>query len=375
MNMARLGQLLPDLRQESAAPVAGDQDHAVDAGPQLAQGIGFVLELHGLRRGQQRDLDPGARQFGQGQGRKAGIAKGGGDRIGTHVALERTVGFERADAAAQVAVPGQGDEGGAGRVQRGMVRLGLHRLAEFGRNGVARALQQRGPRIVGGRRLLMEGEGGVADHARLVAGGIPGIALRDTFDAQSAPPGDGEQAVDRQRTAGLLEVGQGLQGEDVLRGLAIDALRFAVGVEMREVGTDHDQGFRAAPEPVQTSATSAAVVLPTASGTSSKLPSTVCRKGSCTSSECSWAWAASLATTCGRSARESSAARSSGMLPSGVAKALHRRRRQAAHRNAVAGPEQHHASDAMPQAARAAHRRGRRCRRNRRSRRGGRSRP
>ena len=86
--------------------------------------------------------------------------------------------------------------------------------------------------------------------------------------------------------------------------------------------------------------------MPTASGSSVKSGSTLCRKGSCTSSECSSACACALTVTCGRWAMLRAAAASSVTRPSGVSNASTLGQRQAAHRDAMGGAEQHHAADA-----------------------------
>ena len=75
------------------------------------------------------------REFGGRQRREARIAESRGDGIGADILIERAMGFERADAAAQRAVLRQRDEGGAGQGQRGMGRFGLRRLAELVADG------------------------------------------------------------------------------------------------------------------------------------------------------------------------------------------------------------------------------------------------
>ena len=79
------------------------------------------------------------------------------------------------------------------------------------------------------------------------------------------------------------------------------ALRVVVGLVVRKIGADDDQRLRAAPQRVEhVGDLSARRASPTTSGTSAKSPSTRCRNGSCTSSECSCACAAALTPTCGR---------------------------------------------------------------------------
>jgi hypothetical protein len=134
-------------------------------------------------------------------------------------------------------------------VQCRMRRFGLRRLPEPGGDGIARTHQQGRTDIRGGGFGFVQRERGITDHARLVAGGIARIALGDALDAQATLLCHGDQAVDRQRAAGLLETGELFQGQDVIGRGMVDLLRFGIAVEMREVGADHDQGFRPAPEP------------------------------------------------------------------------------------------------------------------------------
>ena len=64
---------------------------------------------------------------------------------------------------------------------------------------------------------LMEGEGGIADDALLVAGGVAGIAAVDQLRRQAALAGSEQQAVDRVGAAGLLWPDVGVELQDVLR--------------------------------------------------------------------------------------------------------------------------------------------------------------
>jgi hypothetical protein len=109
-------QLFPDLRQEGGAAAAGAEDHAVDVRAQPGEGVGLVGKGHRFGGRQQRDLDADRRQFAGGDRREARVAQGGGQRVVADVLAERPPGFEAADAAAQLAVPGQRHEGGAGFV-------------------------------------------------------------------------------------------------------------------------------------------------------------------------------------------------------------------------------------------------------------------
>ena len=49
-------------------------------------------------------------------------------------------------------------------------------------------------------------------------------------------------------TAGLFRANVGVELQDVLAGIGVNLLRRGVGQEMRQVGTDDYQRFRAAPE-------------------------------------------------------------------------------------------------------------------------------
>ena len=71
----------------------------------------------------------------------------------------------------------------------------------------------------------------------------------------------------------------------------------------------------------RTSAVWAGPASPMASGTTAKSPSTACRNGSCTSSECSWMCGPSAMATCGKSRISAIAAASTGTHPKGVSKA------------------------------------------------------
>ena len=144
-------------------------------GRNCAQGIGFVAEGHGLGRRQQRDFNPGDGQFVRRQRRKARIAEGGGEALACTSVKQRTPGFQAADAAAQFAVLGEGDEGRAGFVQCRQVvrrRIAACRSGRRWHCGRASAGLCRGQAW----RASAKTECGIADHALPVARGVAGVA-------------------------------------------------------------------------------------------------------------------------------------------------------------------------------------------------------
>ena len=98
----RIGQLLPNLRQKSAAVRAIFQHHAIHARAQLRQCIGLAGKRQGLRGRQQGDFDLRLVQFLQCQGRKAWIAQRGGQGIGFDILQQRATRLQAANAATQL---------------------------------------------------------------------------------------------------------------------------------------------------------------------------------------------------------------------------------------------------------------------------------
>ena len=121
----RLGQLFPDLRQESAARIAGDENDTIDIRAQLSQRIRFIGKLHGRWLGEQRDFDFDTLKFCRRDGAETWIAKRGTGGIGAHILTQRPMGFERTYAATQLTVEGQSDKGRA--------KVGKFRMAGAGR--------------------------------------------------------------------------------------------------------------------------------------------------------------------------------------------------------------------------------------------------
>ena len=162
--------------------------------------------------------------------------------------------LQRTDAAAQLALPGQGDEGRARFGQPIGLRGCRTRVAQLRGNFRACQLQQSRallrirPVAIG---LRPESEGGVADHPFGIACGVAGVAHVQRDRVQAMPFGSQQQTVDRRRATGLLVVEMRIQRQDGLDGLAIHLTSERVGQEMRQIGTDHDQRLVAAPHLLQ----------------------------------------------------------------------------------------------------------------------------
>jgi hypothetical protein len=116
------------------------ENHAVDAWPQLGQGLLLAGEIHGPGRGQDGNLHPGIGPFGGRHGRKARVVEGGRAGVGFQVPPQGAMGFQGTDAAAQPAVPGESDEDRAGGIKPAWAgEAGRRRsLSQFPGDGVAR---------------------------------------------------------------------------------------------------------------------------------------------------------------------------------------------------------------------------------------------
>ena len=143
--LLRLRQLFPDLRQKGGAPAGVLENNAIDAGTKAAQGVGFTAELERLRGGQHGNLDAHGGQFVGREGREARVAKSGGAGVLSHVVVKGAMRFERADAAAQLPVKGERDEGGRWFIEPDRTRQGGPRRAEFGGYGSARQCGEEPP--------------------------------------------------------------------------------------------------------------------------------------------------------------------------------------------------------------------------------------
>ncbi len=113
------------------------------SGRSWARASASSREVHRLGRRQQRDFDAGDGQLVGAQRLEARVAEGGVAGVFLNVSEQRTPGFQAADAAAQLAALGQGDEGGAVFVQfRQVNRNRRRRQAEAGGDGVTCQRQQ-----------------------------------------------------------------------------------------------------------------------------------------------------------------------------------------------------------------------------------------
>src|SRR5262249_36903436 len=132
---AGLGDRLPDLREEGRpAMMTGVEHDAVDAGPQLAQQVLFVVERDRLVRAQERHLDRDRAEFARGEWQEARIAKRRGPRVGANIDREPAARLERADAAAEVGLLAQRDERRAGLFERRMTNAADVLEPELGAN-------------------------------------------------------------------------------------------------------------------------------------------------------------------------------------------------------------------------------------------------
>jgi hypothetical protein len=135
--LVRLRQLSPDLRQKGGAVSAVLNDDAVDAGTKAEQGIGLAAELERLRRGQDGNLDAHVGELVGRQRRKARVVESGCVGVARHVVEEGAMRFERANAATQLPVKGEGDEGSRRFIEPGRTRQDGPGRAEFRGDGSA----------------------------------------------------------------------------------------------------------------------------------------------------------------------------------------------------------------------------------------------
>jgi len=128
--LLRIGQPLPDLRQESRALafLALFENDPVHAGAQPRNQLGVVLEQESFGRRQKRYLDVGALEFVGRERLEARVLERRGAGVLGDVSSERPLRVERAYAAAQLFAVHQGDEGRARLPQPGLLgdrRAGL----------------------------------------------------------------------------------------------------------------------------------------------------------------------------------------------------------------------------------------------------------
>ena len=130
----RVAELFPHLRQKRAAVITVLKDDSVDAGAQLRERVRFVAIIQPLRRREHRDLDADAIELFTRQGLEAWIAHRCSHRTCFYVRTERAMRFERANAAAQLAVFRQRDERCAGRFEPCRGCSELRGQTQFGRD-------------------------------------------------------------------------------------------------------------------------------------------------------------------------------------------------------------------------------------------------
>ena len=174
------------------------------------------------------------------------------DRIGLDVGQQRAACLERADTAAQLAALGQRDKAGARLLQPGRIFGGGQGLSQRARDRRAGNRQQCCAAVDGlGAAVILacdEGEGGIADDAVLVTGRVTRVAQPQQLDPQAVSFGCQQQSVDRRAAAGLLVRQCAIEIHDVLYRITVQRLGRAIRQEVRQVGADHDQRLRSAPE-------------------------------------------------------------------------------------------------------------------------------
>ena len=203
---------------------------------------------------------------------------------------------------------------------------------------------------------LVERESAIADDAVQAAGGIAGIPEVDHLGRHAMAAGGLEQSVDRRGAARLLGNEARLEVDDRARGVAVAPARRIVRQVVRQVRAHHDERFGAAPGSVEEQRhLLQGPHRPRRPARARKSPSTDCRKGRWTSSECSSACARSLTSTKGslRNARETSPGRGARCRAESESA---RRQGMAApgHVDAMRGAREHHAAHdaAQPRKAR-----------------------
>ena len=286
-------------------------------------------------------------------------ASGGkrGSRNAAAIALSRTSApsgrraLERADAAAELARLPERDERGRGLARARHATSGDGAEAELRADRRTRDASSSGAAEVSasviGAFRFGERERGITDDARLVARRVARIAQVEKLRRKPAPPRRQEEAVDRRRAARLLVIERRRERQDRVAGRAIEPARVGIPVIVRKVGADDDQRLLPPQSRSMTSPTSCAVASPTANGTMLKVPSTACRNGSWTSSECSSACAASLVATWRQRQREIDRGAIDGHGAERRRERSDRRQREPAHRHAMRRAEQHDAADRL----------------------------
>jgi len=135
-------ELLPYGRQEGPAPGPRLENESIHPGLQRLDQLGLARDGNGHERTRDRYLDRKTDPLLGRQREEAWIAKGGRGRVAGDIGDQGAGRLERADAAAQIAVAAQADEGRAQRAKRGVVSFDVYRE----RCGVAQARFDRGSR-------------------------------------------------------------------------------------------------------------------------------------------------------------------------------------------------------------------------------------
>src|SRR4051812_3092653 len=94
--IAGVGELLPDLRQEGAAVLLAFEDDAVDAGAEEPERLRLGSTGERRRRGEERDLDRDLPQLVRLDRREAGVVEGRGAGVAPDVLEQGPIGLDRA---------------------------------------------------------------------------------------------------------------------------------------------------------------------------------------------------------------------------------------------------------------------------------------
>jgi hypothetical protein len=100
MKSAGILELFPDLRQKGGTAACRREDDAVDVRRNWARASASLGEGMASGGRQQRDFDPGDRQFVRAERLEARVTEGGVAGVFLDVGEQRPPGFEAADAAA-----------------------------------------------------------------------------------------------------------------------------------------------------------------------------------------------------------------------------------------------------------------------------------
>ena len=133
-----------------------------------------------------------------------------------------------------------------------VVFAGLEAQPQDIADGRARDRDQDVARVFGsGRGAGIEAERRVAHHAPAVAGGVARVAQIDELGLEALACRGQEQAVHRDRAAGLVRIQAGLAIEDGARGVAVGCLGLIVAEIVRQIGADDEQRVLVAPQALE----------------------------------------------------------------------------------------------------------------------------